>query len=69
MAFFPKKSMGGGDDEKPDVEIEIGDAEETTKSAAKDVLAAIKSGDVSALDAALKAHHEAYMHASGDDEE
>jgi hypothetical protein len=61
MAMF---KPGGMSEEKPEAEPSgFGSDEDmaasTSKSAAKDLLSALKGGDVDAIDSALRAHYEA----------
>ncbi len=69
MAMFKKGSMTdmmGGDKKPPAIEVDVDLAAQTSKSAAKDIIDAIKSGDAGALDSALKAHYEACEDTGGD---
>jgi hypothetical protein len=59
MAWLDEMDSKGGGDKKPGLEIEVDMGSATAKSAAKDLLSAVKGGDVEAIDSALEAWCEA----------
>jgi hypothetical protein len=74
MAMFskgpgPKEPMGGDEKDAPDTDVDMDMGKAATRSAAKDVMSALASKDVDALDAALKAHREASELASAGEDE